>query len=196
MATRPATRKYAANPAQLREGTLVELFLHGIDRHNLPQAQWFRTAAGWQSISHAQLLDNVRALTAALEARGMNRGDRIGLLSENRPEWALADYSHICAGALTVPLYGTLPANQIAFILKDAEARVVMLSNADQLAKITEVMDQLPALEFIVIFDAPAQLPARVVSLQSMLEAGRKIGLMKRPSGSAHCRRGRTMQPR
>ncbi len=174
MATRPANRKYAANPAQLPEGTLVELFFHGVDRHGLAQAQWYRTPTGWQSISHAQLFDNVRALVAALEARGIKRGDRIGLLSENRPEWALADYAHICVGALTVPLYGTLPANQIAFILQDAGARAVVVSNADQLAKILEIADSLPALEFIVIFDAPTQVPARVVSLREMLETGRR----------------------
>ncbi|MGH7459599.1 MAG: AMP-binding protein, partial [Longimicrobiales bacterium] len=117
MATRPANQKYTVNPAQLPEGTLVELFLHPIDKYRLPNAQLFRDADGWQPISHEQLFDDVRSLAAALEARGIKRGDRIGLLSENRPEWALADFAHLCIGVLTVPLYGTLPPNQIAFIL-------------------------------------------------------------------------------
>ncbi|MGH7459870.1 MAG: AMP-dependent synthetase/ligase, partial [Longimicrobiales bacterium] len=101
--------------------------------------------------------------------------DRIGLLSENRPEWALADFAHLCIGVLTVPLYGTLPPNQIAFILKNAGTRAVAVSNADQLAKILEIWEQVPGLEFVLIFDGPASLPARVHSLRELLDAGRKV---------------------
>jgi long-chain acyl-CoA synthetase len=183
LATRSAPKKIASNPAQLPEGTLVELFFHAVDRHRLPNAQLVRTPAGWQPISHAQLLDDVRALSAALEAKGIKRGDRIGLLSENRPEWALTDYANICTGALTVPLYGTLPPNQIAFILKDAGARAVVVSNADQLAKIEEIAGQLPTLEFIIIFDAGkppeegkggrGEEHRRVYALAELLGAGR-----------------------
>ncbi|MGH7469798.1 MAG: AMP-dependent synthetase/ligase [Longimicrobiales bacterium] len=191
MATRHAYRKIAAHPAQLPEGTLVELFFHAVDRHQLPNAQMYRTPAGWQSISHAQLLDDVRSLSAALEAKGIKRGDRIGLLSENRPEWALTDYANICMGALTVPLYGTLPPNQIAFILKDAGARAVVVSNADQLAKIEQIQDELPALEFIIIFDAPATKAARVISLAELLATGRAA----RPDEAAFRQRAQSARP-
>jgi long-chain acyl-CoA synthetase len=173
LTSRPANRNYASNPARLPEGTLVELFLHPIDRYHLPNAQLYRTAIGWQPISHERLYDDVRALAAALEAKGIKRGDRIGLLAENRPEWALTDFANLCLGALTVPLYGTLPPNQIAFILKNAGTRAVVVSNADQLAKIREIESHLPALEFIVILDAPATLPPRVHSLKELLESGR-----------------------
>jgi long-chain acyl-CoA synthetase len=72
-----------------------------------------------------------------------------------------------------VPLYGTLPPNQVAFILKNSGARAVVVSNADQLAKIREIESHLPELEFMVIFDAPATLPARVHSLRQLLESGK-----------------------
>src|SRR5688572_1208114 len=120
MATVTATEKYAANPATLPEGTLVELFFRPIDTVNRPDPQLYRSASGWQTIGHAQLLDDVRAISAAFEARGIKSGDRVGLLSENRPEWSHTDYALLCLGALVVPIYGTLPPNQIAFILKDA----------------------------------------------------------------------------
>src|SRR5688500_14392158 len=116
MATVTATEKYAANPVTLPEGTLVDLFFHPIDRFPRPDAQMYRSSSGWEKTSHAQLLDDVRALAAALEAKGIGRGDRVALLSENRPEWAHADYALLSLGALTVPIYGTLPPNQIAFI--------------------------------------------------------------------------------
>src|SRR5688500_3375463 len=87
--------KIAVNPAQLREGTLVELFFHGVDR-KLPNAQMYRTSEGWRSVSHDQLLDNVRSLSAALASMGVGRGDRVALMCENRPEWPLVDYSLLC----------------------------------------------------------------------------------------------------
>ena len=191
MATRPANQKYAANPAQLPEGTLVELFFHAIDKQARPNAEMYRSATGWQPLSHAQILDNVRAIAAGLEARGIKRGDRIGLLSENRPEWAQVDYANLCLGALTVPLYATLPANQIAFILNDAGAKAVAVSNADQLAKIEAIAHELPALEFILVFDPPAQPGPRVVTIQALMESGRKT----RPDEAEFRRRALAARP-
>ncbi len=173
MATVTATEKYAANPATLPEGTLVELFFHPIDRFNRKDAQFHRVRSVWEPVSHAQILDDVRAAAAALEARGIKRGDRVGLLSENRPEWAHTDYALLCLGALTVPIYGTLPPNQIAFILKDAGVRAVVVSNMDQLAKIQAIAAELPELQFQIVFDAPDQLPANVEAWKDLLAAGR-----------------------
>src|SRR3569833_1658090 len=117
MVSQVFTRRYAANPAQLSPGTLVELFFDAVDRHNLPEAQLYREPSGWRPISHAQLLENVHALADALSGLGLARGDRVALLSENRPEWALADFAMLCTGVLNVPVYPTQPANQNGYIL-------------------------------------------------------------------------------
>src|SRR5688572_21540223 len=116
MATQSANRTYAANPTRLPKGTLVDLFFGAVEQHNLEQAQMYRAADGWRSISHQQLLADVHALADGLAALGIAHGDRVALLSENRPEWALADYAMLCDGVLNVPLYPTLPANQMAYI--------------------------------------------------------------------------------
>jgi long-chain acyl-CoA synthetase len=176
MTSRPASRKHAANPADLPEGTLVELFLRAVDRYQLPDAQMVRGPDGWRSISHAQLLDDVRALAAGLEALGLKRGDRAGLLSENRPEWAMVDYALLCMGALTVPLYATLPGVQLAYILKDSGAKVVFVSNPDQLAKIEEFAAELPELQLIVLFDGQPKSP-NTRKLSDIIAQGRS----KRP---------------
>jgi len=172
IATRPDARKYAATPADLPEGTLVELFLSSIDEYDRPDAQLFRTADGWRPISHRQLLENVRALSAWLAGNGFRRGDRIALLSENRPEWALADYAFLCSGILTVPIYPTLPANQIEYILRDSEARAFFVSTADQLQKISGIA-QAAGVERIVVFDDVAELPPTGRRLSDVLAEGR-----------------------
>jgi long-chain acyl-CoA synthetase len=167
--------RHASNPADLPEGTLADLFLDAValDR---PRAQLRRTAAGWQPVSHAELLDNVRAVGAALRSLGLDRGDRVGLLSENRPEWAWADYALLCTGMLTVPLYPTLPAQQIAFILRHAGCRVLFVSTAEQLEKALDARASLPELERIIVFDDVPSDDAAVLPLRELIRLGIEQG--------------------
>jgi long-chain acyl-CoA synthetase len=173
MTTQTATRNYAANPTTLPPGTLVDLFFGAVDRHNLEAAQMYRTSDGWKNISHKQLLADVHALADGMAALGIQRGDRVGLLSENRPEWALADYAMLCAGILNVPLYPTLPANQMAFIMNDAGVRAVFVSNAELLEKIREARKTVTTLEHIIILDDIAAAGPGERSLTSVLDLGR-----------------------
>ncbi|HEX6132952.1 MAG TPA: long-chain fatty acid--CoA ligase [Longimicrobiales bacterium] len=168
------TVQYASNPADLPEGTLVELFLNAVDRGS-PRAQLYRTDAGWQPVSHAAVFGNVRAIAAALRAWGFARGDHIALLSENRPEWAWADYALLCNGMLTVPLYPTLPALQAAAILGHSGARLIFVSTAAQLAKVQSVRSELPALERIVVFDPVRSDDPSVVSLSDLIAASTQL---------------------
>lgn len=169
------TRTYSADPTELARGTLVELFFGAVDSHDLAAAQMVRRDGEWHSISHAQLLADVHALVDGLAALGLQRGDRVGLLSENRPEWALADYAMLCAGVLNVPLYPTLPPNQMAYIMNDAGMRAVFVSNAEMLAKIREARASVPAVEHVIVFDADALAdpqPGETL-LSRVLELGR-----------------------
>jgi long-chain acyl-CoA synthetase len=162
-------RSYAANPAELPPGTLVDLFFTAIDGYDSDDALRFRADDGWHSIPHRAVLADVRALAAALERLGVQRGDRVGLLGENRPEWAIVDYALLCSGALNVPLYPTLPANQIAYILKHSGARVVFVSTPDQAAKIAEARADLSELEHVIVFDEVAGMPR----LRALLDEAR-----------------------
>ncbi|MGQ0816091.1 MAG: AMP-dependent synthetase/ligase [Gemmatimonadota bacterium] len=168
-----ATRTYEANPVKLPPGTLVDLFFGAVERHNLEKAQLYRTADGWRAISHQQLLADVNALGDGLLALGIEPGDRVGLLSENRPEWALADYAMLCTGVLNVPLYPTLPANQMAFIMADAGVRAVFVSNQEQLEKIRECRRTVSTVQHVIVFDDIPTGAAGELSLSHVLDLGR-----------------------
>jgi long-chain acyl-CoA synthetase len=163
--------RHASNPAELPEGTLVDLFLNAValDR---PRAQLRRSEAGWQPISHGELLGNVRDIGAALRSFGLERGDRVGLLSENRPEWAWADYALLCTGILTVPLYPTVPAQQIAFILRHAGCRLLFVSTAEQLQKALDARASLTELQRIVVFDDVQSDDPAVMTLRELIRHG------------------------
>jgi long-chain acyl-CoA synthetase len=158
--------------------TIPRLFFGGIDRHGGPRAMLYRADGAWRPISHAQVEERVTAVAAALEAAGVVAGDRVAILSENRPEWAITDYAAVGLGAIDVPIYPTLPANQVEYILRDCEARIIFVSTADQARKIQEIRDELPELRQVVSFDA-VSLPevtsfdAFVAEGQAAVKAGR-----------------------
>jgi long-chain acyl-CoA synthetase len=163
--------EYVSNPAELPQGTLVDLFLDAVDMGR-ERAQLYRTDNGWQPVSHAAVLQNVRAIAAALREHGFTRGDHIGLLAENRPEWAWVDYALLCTGMVIVPLYPTLPAPQAAAILRHSGVRLLFVSTAAQLAKVQEHRAELPALERIVVFDDVASDDASVEVLREFRARG------------------------
>ena len=92
-------------------------------------------------------------LALALDARGLRCGDRLAILSENRPEWAMADFACALLGVVSVPIYHTLTPDQTAYILRDAGARWMLCSDPGQLAKVLPVLDRLPELEALVLLD-------------------------------------------
>ncbi|MEX0890926.1 MAG: long-chain fatty acid--CoA ligase [Gemmatimonadota bacterium] len=165
-------RRHASNPAEVPVGTLVELFFDAVDAHAAPDALRWREADAWRQMGHAELEANVRALAGALEGMGVARGDRVALLSESRPEWALTDYALLCAGLLTVPVYATLPAGQVAGIVEHSGARVLFVSTGEQLEKALAVRRKVPTLETIVVFEDAYAGAEGVRTLRELLAEG------------------------
>ena len=145
---------YVANERSVPASTLVRLFLEGVDRFSdAPAFQRFETAERITDISYREAFELVRRVAGALESAGVRPGDRVAILSENRPEWALADYACLCAGVIDVPVYPTLSAAQVGYILRDSGASLVFVSSADQAAKATAAAADCPQEIRVVSFD-------------------------------------------
>jgi long-chain acyl-CoA synthetase len=129
----------------------------------------------WKGISAADFSYTVRALSMGLNALGIQPGDRAAILSENRPEWAMSDYAILCAGAWTVPIYPTLPAHQIAPLLRDSGARAIFVSSLEQLGKILTIRAQCPQLEYVVCFDANPPNEPGFLSFSQAVDRGRPL---------------------
>ena len=134
-------------------GTLTSLFFGAVSQFNRPDALQVRVAGAYKPISHSEVAERVRHSARGLTSLGVRRGDRVGILSENRPEWAIADFACLTAGLTDVPIYPTLPADQIAYVLKDSGAVAIFVSNRTQAEKIREIRAQLPALKTVIGFD-------------------------------------------
>ena len=136
--------------------TLNQLFADACERHDKDDAILHKEGGEWKKLSSAAWLDAARDAAVGLAQRGVKKGDRVVLLSENRLEWFTIEAGLQVLGAVTVPIYPTLTAQQAAYIIQDSGARVVIASSAEQQAKIREVRDSLPAVEMVFTLDAPA----------------------------------------
>ncbi len=134
-------------------GTLTKLFFDAVSKFNRPDALQVKVAGAYKPISHSEVADRVRHAARGLSSLGVRRGDRVAILSENRPEWAIGDFACLTAGLTDVPIYPTLPADQIAYILKDSGAVAIFLSTKAQAEKIREIRSQIPALKTVIGFD-------------------------------------------
>jgi len=131
--------------------TLNDIFFAAVER-NLDQIMLYREAGKWLPISSREFAQKVARTAAALRSWGIHPGDRIAILSENRPEWPVADVSSLLIGAVTVPLYTTLTADQTAFALGDAGCRVIFVSSGQQLHKVISILSKT-RIEKIVVMD-------------------------------------------
>ena len=152
--------------------TLTGLYFGAIDRYrDHPAAMRVRRNGQWIPVTHAEVAEQVEALSRGLLALGIAPGDRVAILSENRLEWALADYACLTARAIDVPIYPTLTPKQIGYLLRDSGARLVFASTAAQYAKLTEVLAEAPAVEWVVGFDPDIEGP-QVPSLEALKAKG------------------------
>lgn len=115
--------------------TLGDIFLKGLASQKLDRILEKREGR-YQPVSTEEFGRRVFAVAAALAKRGISKGDRVAILSYNRPEWAILDYAAQLLGAPTVPLYSTLPPDAVGYILKDSEARLVVVENEVQKEKV------------------------------------------------------------
>jgi long-chain acyl-CoA synthetase len=150
--------------------TLNEIFFAVVERDDRVVVM-HRRAIQWVSISSAELYQNVVGVARALREWGISRGDRVAILSENRPEWTIADFACLLIGAVVVPVYTTLTGEQTAYILRDSGARAIFVSNEKQLQKIRSIQDQT-AVEKIAVMDAAET--AHAVQMQRLMHDGPK----------------------
>ena len=132
-----------------------------------------KVAGEWKPISAADFSFTVRSLSLGLNALGIQPGDRVAILSENRPEWAMADFAILCAGAWSVPIYPTLPANQIAPLLKDCGAKAIFCSTLEQLGKILTIRSQCGKLDHVIAVEGSPPGEPGYTTFHAVVDKGR-----------------------
>ncbi|HUQ83971.1 MAG TPA: long-chain fatty acid--CoA ligase [Gemmatimonadaceae bacterium] len=147
---------YARGGPRPAPGTLNHLLFEAIEKWNKPDAMLVRVGDQYTPIAHRTLMDRVRHVRYGLTAIGIQRRDRVAILSENRPEWAIADYACLTSGVTDVPLYPSLPAEQLPYLIRDSGAVAIFVSTEAQAAKIAAIRAEVPSLKTVIAFDESA----------------------------------------
>ncbi|MFN2517116.1 MAG: long-chain fatty acid--CoA ligase [Pyrinomonadaceae bacterium] len=158
-----------------RASSVPELCLNAAIKHGKEDALNHKSANEWINISGAEFVDRVRHVALGLADLGVKPGDRVALLSENRPEWSIADLAILSLGAINVPIYTTQAVDQIRYILSDAGVRAVFVSNEKLFKHAAPGIEGLDFLERIIFFDAEVDKKIeRSTDLKSLEQAGRQ----------------------
>ena len=146
--------------------TVVQMFYEKAKADPLLTCQRGKNEKGiFVSTTYIQLMEKTKALASALMELGVKRGDRVGLLSDNRPEWLAMDLSILSLGAIDVPRGRDAMEYEIEYILKKTEAKVCVVENLELYKKLCSVKDRLDDLETIIVIDENGiELSERVLS--------------------------------
>ncbi len=155
--------------------TLVDVFLGVVREHKRPDTLNYKSGDRWIPISSDEMLARSKAIAAGLHAIGVQRGDRVALLSESRVEWTLTDAGSIFAGAIDVPIYPTLTPPQVRYILNDSGACVLIVANREKFLELQEALGECPNVKQVIIFDPEGVKPDEALTLAQLEEKGREL---------------------
>jgi len=165
----------ATTPSQAATGskTLADLLPLAVDKHGDLVAQRHKDPATdtWVDTSYRELGAVVKEVSLGLQSLGIEHGDKVGILSNTRPEWTYSDFGILTAGATVVPIYQTNSPEECHYVLRHSESRAVILEDAEQLEKIREIRADLPKLEHVISME-PVE-GDDVIGLDELRERGR-----------------------
>ena len=157
--------------------TLISMFDQTVQHFGEQPALAHKPKGGtYQDITYSEFGNSVDAFSKGLKTLGVEKEDRIAILSENRPEWAISDFGILKAGAINVPMFSTLTAAQVSYILNDSGAKIICVSTKNQLDKVIEIRDGVETLEQIIVYDSSEEeLPEGVIEFNEVCERGKEV---------------------
>jgi long-chain acyl-CoA synthetase len=126
-------------------------------------------------ITHSELHRKVEVFAFGLASLGVKKGDRVSIISENRPEWVIADQAIVALGAIDVPIYPTMTAKQNEFIFNDSGVKIAIVSNQFQLNKVIKVLNDVKTLEKVILIAEKGQITEpKTLGFNQVMQLGEK----------------------
>ncbi len=138
--------------------TVADLLPLAVREHGDKRAVMFKEegASEWTTRSYREVGESVKRLALGLIDLGIERGDKVSILANTRPEWTYFDFAALSAGATVVPIYQTNSPDECQYVLENSDARAVIVEDAEQLEKIRRVRDRCPMLEHVILMTGEA----------------------------------------
>src|ERR1700761_5762504 len=131
--------------------TLADLLVRSAELYGSRPAVRYKEGGAWVDRSFQQVLEIAKPLALGLVALGVEKGDRVSILGNTRPEWTYFDFAALSIGATVVPIYQTNSPDECQYVLENSDARVVVVEDEEQLAKVRAVRSSLPKLQQVVM---------------------------------------------
>lgn len=160
--------------------TLNEMFLQSARKHNKPDLLNYKRGGKWHSISSEEFERRAKNIALGLYSIGIRPRERVAILSENCPEWTLADAGSLFCGAMDVPIYSTQAPAQVQYILNDSGARRLFIQNRAAYERVREAIQECVSLEGVIFFDPAGTSSSESSSLAELEEKGERM-LRERP---------------
>jgi long-chain acyl-CoA synthetase len=159
--------------------TMADLALLAARKHAGSVALKHKQGDQWVDVSFEQFGDAVRETALGLMSLGLEKGDRIAILANTRPEWAYACFAILTAGGISVSIYQTNSPSEVQYVANHSESKAIFVEDAEQLEKVRKCRADLPHLEHIVIFEPSADSSEDAVSLDELRARGREGDVAK-----------------
>jgi long-chain acyl-CoA synthetase len=162
--------------------TIPHFCLAAFERFNKPDALSHKIKDQWVNLTAAEILERVRNVALGLYEMGVRAGDRVAIISENRPEWSITDIAILSLRAVNVPIYTTQAAEQVRYILEDSGAKVLFVSGKKIFQHAEPGIEGVESIEKLVFFDAQ-DVPAdyeNAVALEVLEKNGAEVGAKDR----------------
>lgn len=158
--------------------TIPHFCIESFRRNNKPDALSFKIDDVWHRLSGADAVERIKRIALGLSRMGIKAGDRVAIISENRPEWSLTDLAILSLRAVNVPIYTTQAVDQIRYILEDSGAKMLFVSGKKLWKHAEEAIRSVERIEKLVFFDAGATPgdDGRAVTLADVEAVGSKQG--------------------
>jgi len=157
----------------MQYNNLADMFWSQAKRYGDRTALKHKVNGTWTPVSWNEWADLVKKTASGLAALGLEKGDRVGILSQNRVEWVTADLATICAGGVTVGIYASNLPKEVAYVAGHAESPFIFVENREQLEKVLEVRSELPRLKKIIVYDMPSDFEnPDVMSMDELMNRG------------------------
>src|SRR5919198_1355856 len=160
----------SAAESSTKSATCADLAPLAAERHaDLPAVTYKDASGKWISKSYREVGEIVRQLALGLIELGIEKGDKVSILANTRPEWTYFDYAALSVGAVVVPIYQTNSPDECQYVLENSDAKAVVVEDSEQLAKIDEVRDRVPKLEHVIRMEGSG---GNAISMDELVEAG------------------------
>src|SRR5690606_24072911 len=154
--------------------TIPHFCLESFRRNDKPDALSFKIDDVWQRISGKDAIARIKSIARGLMSLGVRAGDRIAIISENRPEWSLVDLAILSLGAVNVPIYTTQAVDQIRYILENSGAKMLFVSGEKLWKHAKEGVQTVESLQRVIFFDDAKERGAKIALLSDLENAGRE----------------------